>query len=94
MTTDVETTISGARRDRRAIARERTATTPVWLALHTLLRRWSTRQRLSRSIAHLNDRLLADAGLTLEDLGFGERLIRSFGRGGSIRAVGEADYQS
>jgi uncharacterized protein YjiS (DUF1127 family) len=94
MTTGVETAVSGARLDRRGFAHGVAVATAGWLALRTHLKRWSTRQRMSRGIAHLNDRLLADAGLTPEDLGFGERLIRSFGRGGSIRAVGEADYQS
>jgi uncharacterized protein YjiS (DUF1127 family) len=93
MTAGVETRFSGARLDRRALAHGGAVASPGWLALRALLRRWSTRQRMSRNIAHLNDRLLADAGLTREDLSFGECLIRSFGRGGNIRADGEVDYQ-
>jgi uncharacterized protein YjiS (DUF1127 family) len=34
------------------------------------------RRRLQRSIAHLDERLLADIGLDAEDLGFAERLAR------------------
>jgi uncharacterized protein YjiS (DUF1127 family) len=34
------------------------------------------RRRLARSIAHLDDRLLADIGLGPEDLGFSERVAR------------------
>jgi len=35
------------------------------------------RSRLARSIAHLDDRLLADIGLSAEHLGFAERIARS-----------------
>jgi uncharacterized protein YjiS (DUF1127 family) len=35
------------------------------------------RRRLARSIAHLDDRLLADIGLSAEHLGFAERAARS-----------------
>jgi hypothetical protein len=35
------------------------------------------RRRLARSIAHLDDRLLADIGLSAEHLGFFERVARS-----------------
>jgi uncharacterized protein YjiS (DUF1127 family) len=35
------------------------------------------RHRLARSIAHLDDRLLADIGLSAQDLGFAERVARS-----------------
>ena len=35
------------------------------------------RKRLARSIAHLDDRLLADIGLSAEHLGFAERIARS-----------------
>jgi len=35
------------------------------------------RRRLARSIAHLDDRLLADIGLSAEHLGFSERVARS-----------------
>jgi uncharacterized protein YjiS (DUF1127 family) len=46
--------------------------------------RWLSRQRLSASIAHLDDRLLADVGLGPSDLALGERLIRRFAAGGDI----------
>jgi uncharacterized protein YjiS (DUF1127 family) len=35
------------------------------------------RHRLARSIAHLDDRLLADIGLSAGNLGFAERVARS-----------------
>ena len=38
--------------------------------------RWLARHRLARSIAHLDNRLLADIGLGPHDLGFAERLSR------------------
>jgi uncharacterized protein YjiS (DUF1127 family) len=37
---------------------------------------WSARRRLRQSIAHLDERLLADIGLDPEDLGFAERFAR------------------
>ena len=40
-------------------------------------RRRMARRRLARSIAHLDDRLLADIGLGPEHLGFADRLARS-----------------
>src|SRR5262245_35629532 len=39
--------------------------------------RHASRRRLAQSIAHLDDRLLADIGLGPEDLGFAERHARS-----------------
>jgi uncharacterized protein YjiS (DUF1127 family) len=57
-----------------------------WNELRSLVARWSARQRFRRSIAHLDDRLLADAGLGPQDLGLGERLIRHFVAGGDIWA--------
>jgi uncharacterized protein YjiS (DUF1127 family) len=38
--------------------------------------RFLARRRLRRSIAHLDDRLLADIGLSSEDLGSAERFAR------------------
>jgi uncharacterized protein YjiS (DUF1127 family) len=61
-----------------------------WLELRSRFRRWSARQRLSRSIAHLSDRQLADAGFCLRDLGLGERLIRRHVAGGDIWVIGTA----
>jgi uncharacterized protein YjiS (DUF1127 family) len=45
-----------------------------------------SRQRLARSIAHLDDRLLADIGLGRQDLRFAERVARSRAAGGGIWA--------
>jgi hypothetical protein len=42
-----------------------------------MLARAASRRRLARSIAHLDDRLLADVGLAPEHRGLGDRLIRS-----------------
>ena len=74
--------------DRRATGRERaTAATSVqtgWAALKLLPAGWLSRQRLSGSIAHLDDRLMADVGLDPSYLGLGERLIRRFVPGGDI----------
>jgi hypothetical protein len=55
-----------------------------WAALKAVPARWFSRQRLSGSIAHLDDRLLADVGLGPSNLGLGERLIRRFVAGGDI----------
>ena len=44
--------------------------------------RQAIRRRLARSIAHLDDRLLADIGLGPEDLGIAERLARRRAIGG------------
>jgi len=55
-----------------------------WATLKSLPARWLSRQRVGASIAHLDDRLLADAGFDRRDLGLGERLIRHFVAGGEI----------
>ena len=47
-------------------------------ALRAMFARASARRRLARSIAHLDDRMLADAGLTPQDRGLGDGLIRGF----------------
>ena len=59
-------------------------TTTVSAAIASRLRQlrsaWTHRlgrNRLARSIAHLDDRLLADIGLSAEHLGFAERAARS-----------------
>jgi hypothetical protein len=93
MRTDVATAISGSLLHRRAIARNGAAVTRRWSALRSLFGCWTARQRLSRSIARLNDRLLADTGLIAGDLGLGESLIRGIGITVGIRAIGEADYR-
>ena len=55
-----------------------------WAALKSAPARWLSRQRRGASLAHLDDRLLADAGFGPSDLGLGERLIRRFVAGGDI----------
>jgi hypothetical protein len=50
----------------------------LWTALRAMRARASARRRLARSIAHLDDRMLADARLTPQDRGLGDSLIRGF----------------
>ncbi len=50
----------------------------LWTVLCEMVARASARRRIARSIAHLDDRMLADAGLTPKDRGLGDRLIRGF----------------
>jgi uncharacterized protein YjiS (DUF1127 family) len=47
-----------------------------WTELQCAWMRWSARRRLRQSVAHLDERLLADIGLDPEDLGFAERFAR------------------
>jgi len=47
-----------------------------WTALRAAFARAASRRRLARSIAHLDDRLLADAGLAPEQRGLSDHLIR------------------
>jgi hypothetical protein len=49
-----------------------------WTAFRERLARLSARRRLARSIAHLDDRMLADAGLSPEHRGVGDHLLRHF----------------
>ena len=64
-------------------AKEHTTTVSGAIARRLLTRlqsawaRRAGRNRLARSIAHLDDRLLADIGLSAEHLGFVERVARS-----------------
>lgn len=60
-----------------------------WVALKSLAR-WRSRRRLGGSIAHLDDRPLADVGIDPSYLGLGERLIRRFAAGGDIWPVDRA----
>jgi hypothetical protein len=80
--------MSDAVLDGRAMERSAaTMASPVragWAALKLLPAHWLARGRRSASIAHLDDRLLADAGFSPRDLGLGERLIRRYGAGGDI----------
>jgi len=65
-----------------------------WTALKSVPARWLSRQRLGGSIAHLDDRLLADVGLDPSYLGLGERLIRRFVPGGDIWPVDTGGRQT
>jgi len=56
----------------------------TWAAFRVTLARAAARRRLARSITHLDDRLLADAGLTEEQRGLGDRLIRHFAAASAI----------
>jgi uncharacterized protein YjiS (DUF1127 family) len=84
MTMRIETTLPIAVVGFRPMDRRRAPAT-------SRLTRWLARERLGRSIAHLDDRLLADAGFTPHDLGLGERLMRRYGAGGSIWAADNAN---
>jgi len=55
-----------------------------WATLRSTLARAAARRRLARSIAHLDDRLLADAGLGPQDRGLGDQLIRHFAAASAI----------
>jgi hypothetical protein len=80
MTIGMETALFEALADCRATARKNALVTPViasaWSALRSFAIHLADCYRLARSIAHLNDRLLADVGLGSRDLGLGESLIR------------------
>ena len=80
--------MSDAVLERRATGHDATTVVPPvrsgWAALKSVAARWLSRQRFSGSIAHLDDRLLADVGFDPSDLGLGERLIRRFVPGGDI----------
>ena len=52
------------------------ATGARWAKIRQAWTRWSARRRLRQSVAHLDDRLLADIGLSAEDLSVTERLAR------------------
>jgi uncharacterized protein YjiS (DUF1127 family) len=49
---------------------------PWWEKIRRAWALWSARLRLRRSVAHLDDRLLADIGLSAEVLSISERLAR------------------
>jgi uncharacterized protein YjiS (DUF1127 family) len=55
-----------------------------WVAFRSMLARTAARRRLARSITQLDDRLLADAGLTGAQRGFGDRLVRHFAAASAI----------
>lgn len=72
----------------RTTARLPAAVASRWADLRSAWERRAGRRRLARSIAHLDDRLLADIGLDSEDLGFAERVARR--RAGRIWAGSRA----
>ena len=74
------TTKNGAAKLPRAIASQWTKFRSAWMDR-------LARRRLRRSIAHLDERLLADIGLDPQDLGFAERFARR-------RAANRHDYWS
>jgi uncharacterized protein YjiS (DUF1127 family) len=47
-----------------------------FIEIQSAWKRRAGRHRLARCIAHLDDRLLADIGLSAQDLGFAERVAR------------------
>jgi len=60
-----------------------------WTWLRSGWMHWLARRRLQRSIAHLDERLLADIGLGPQDLGFAERFVRRHAVGGDNWTVGK-----
>jgi uncharacterized protein YjiS (DUF1127 family) len=80
MTTQSHLPIPGTPMDCAAMHATVSPPAAIALRLIELQSAWMrllARRRLSRSIAHLDDRLLADIGLSPEDLGFAKRLARS-----------------
>lgn len=86
MTTRFEMAMSDAFADcsdgQRAAVSMPTAIASRWAVLRCGWLRSLARHRLQRSIAHLDDRLLADIGLGPQDLGFAERFARRHASGG------------
>ena len=97
MTTGMETALFEALVDCRATAHENAVATPwiasAWTALRSFALRSANRYRLGRSIAHLNDRLLADVGLSPQGLGLGESLIRGSTSEATLWAFGKRGRQ-
>ena len=92
MTTQCEMTVPETFFDcsprQREAVNQPTAIASRWTQLRRSWMRWLARQRLHRSIAHLDDRLLADIGLGPQDLGFAERFARRHAAGRDIWTVG------
>jgi uncharacterized protein YjiS (DUF1127 family) len=70
-------TLRGYRAKEQATAKLSAAMASRFIGLQAAWMRRVRRHRLARSIAHLDDRLLADIGLSAQDLGFVERVARS-----------------
>jgi uncharacterized protein YjiS (DUF1127 family) len=83
----MESIMSHALIDCRAVeTRSTRAAASIWRHIQLTLAHWSARRRFQRSIAHLDDRLLADIGYTADDLGFLEILVRRYVAGGELWA--------
>jgi uncharacterized protein YjiS (DUF1127 family) len=93
----METALFEALADCGETARKNAVATPwiasAWTALRCFAIRFANRYRLGRSIAHLNDRLLADVGLSPEGLGLGESLIRGSASEATLWAFGKRGRQ-
>jgi uncharacterized protein YjiS (DUF1127 family) len=72
-----------------AIAKLSAAIASRLIELQSAWARRVGRHRLARSIAHLDDRLLADIGLSAGDLGFAERVARSRATGAGRHLDGQ-----
>ncbi len=70
-------TLLDYRAKERVTAKLSAAIAPQFIELQSAWMSRVRRHRLARSIAHLDDRLLADIGLSAQDLGFAERVARS-----------------
>ena len=80
MTVRSDLAMQGALADRERQPATATLSAAIASRLSDLQSAWMRRvgrRRLARSIAHLDDRLLADIGLSAEHLGFSERVARS-----------------
>jgi len=80
MTVRSDLAMQGALADHERQPATATLSAAIASRLSDLQSAWTRRvgrRRLARSIAHLDDRLLADIGLSAEHLGFFERVARS-----------------
>ena len=80
MTARSDLAMQGALADRERQPAMATLSAAIASRLSDLRSAWMRRvgrRRLARSIAHLDDRLLADIGLSAEHLGIFERVARS-----------------
>jgi uncharacterized protein YjiS (DUF1127 family) len=94
MTTWFGTALPGALADRRAeseTVRVAAAIASRWTEVRSVWMRRLARHRFRQSIAHLDDRLLADIGLGPQHLGFAERVARYQAAQAGIRRRGKED---